>query len=244
MLKKPRLPEPLVWLTGLILAGILAFPLALAESGLTVGSLLLAPRLAPPAAQLPVSEMKIPPGKAGPLLKALAWSVVQKGPPTPEAEEAAVLSPNPGLLDDLRSRVRPQVAFSSAADEFEDMIEAAALKHQISPLLIKAVIQAESKFDPTAVSHKGAMGLMQVMPATGRAEGVHNLMDPGMNLEAGVRHLKKLLHFFDDDEQLALAAYNCGQEAMKRFNNTIPPFPETRSFVNRVMRYYSQHLKS
>jgi soluble lytic murein transglycosylase-like protein len=241
MSKTPLLSEPLAWLTGLVLATALALPLALAENGLTLVNLWLSPRFAAPAARTPAKKTSL---KTTRPRQIYAWSIVREGPPTPEAEAAAVLTPEPGLLDDLRGRVRPQVAFSSAADEFEDLIETTARAHQISPLLVKAVIQAESQFNPSAVSHKGAVGLMQVMPATARAEGVTNLLDPRLNLEAGVRHLKKLLKSFNDDERLAVAAYNCGQEAMKKFNNEVPPFPETRSYVIRVMSYYSQHLES
>ena len=238
--KSTFLPEPLAWLAGLTLAGALALPLALAENSRNLASLWLPPQAISPAFRVPDKETGL--WAAGPLKVSPKPPAVGPGPP--EAEEAAILTPKPGLLDDLRGRVRPQVAFSSAADEFEDLIEATARAHQVSPLLVKAVIQAESRFDPTAVSHKGAVGLMQVLPSTARAEGVHDLLDPKMNLEAGVRHLKKLLQSFNDDEKLALAAYNCGQEAMRKFNNEVPPFPETRNYVNRVMLYYSQHLES
>ncbi|MDR2935698.1 MAG: lytic transglycosylase domain-containing protein [Candidatus Adiutrix sp.] len=244
MSKTLLIPEPLAWLTALALALALALPLALGEHGLTLAALWLPPRLAATVTRPPVSNKK-------PALKMIkprrisVWSLVREGPPTPEAAAAAVLTPKPGLLDDLRSRVRSQVTFSSAADEYEGLIETTARAHQVSPLLVKAVIQAESQFNPTAISHKGAVGLMQVMPATARAEGVTtNLMDPRINLEAGVRHLKKLLKSFNDDERLAVAAYNCGQEAMRKFNNEVPPFPETRNYVNRVMSYYSLHLES
>ncbi|MDR2725285.1 MAG: lytic transglycosylase domain-containing protein [Candidatus Adiutrix sp.] len=237
--KNTFLPEPLAWLAGLTLAGALALPLALAENSRSLASLWPPPQAISPAFRVPEKETGLWAARA---LKASPKPAVGPGPP--EAEEAAILTPKPGLLDDLRGRVRPQVAFSSAAEEFEDLIEATARAHQVSPLLVKAVIQAESRFDPTAVSHKGAVGLMQVLPSTARAEGVHNLLDPKMNLEAGVRHLKKLLQSFNDDEKLALAAYNCGQEAMRKFNNEVPPFPETRNYVNRVMLYYSQHLES
>ncbi|MDR2725187.1 MAG: lytic transglycosylase domain-containing protein [Candidatus Adiutrix sp.] len=235
------LPEPLAWLAGLTLAGALALPLALAENSRTWASLWLPPKAATPSVRIPEKKINIPTAEP---LKISVWPDVREDPPALEAEEAAFLAPTPGLLDDLRGRVRPQVAFSSAADEFEDLIETTARAHQVSPLLVKAVIQAESRFDPSAVSNKGAVGLMQVLPSTARAEGVHDLLDPKMNLEAGVRHLKKLLQSFNDDEKLALAAYNCGQEAMRKFNNEVPPFPETRNYVNRVMSYYSQHLES
>jgi soluble lytic murein transglycosylase-like protein len=240
MSQNSSLPQPLAWLAGLTLAGALALPLALAENGLTLTSLWLASRLSASAVQSADAENKTASGKIKPFYDP-AWSAIREGMAAPAA--AAILSPKPGLLDDMRNRVRPQVAFSSAAGEFEDLIETTALAHQVSPLLIKAVIQAESRFDPSAVSHKGAVSLMQVMPATGRGEGIDNLLDPKLNLEAGVRHLKKLLKFFNDDEYLALAAYNCGQEAMKKFNNK-PPFTETRDYVRRVMSYYSLHLES
>ena len=233
MSKKTFLPEPLVWLVGLVLAGALALPLALVENGLSLGSLWLPFRSGALTARLLQAEHTSP---QPPTLKSEF--------PLSAVAEAVALTPKPGLLDDLRQRVRPQLTFSSYADKYEDLIKTTAREHQVSPLLIKAVIQAESKFDPSAVSHKGAVGLMQVMPFTARDHGIDNLLDPKMNLEAGVRHLKKLLEAFDDDEILALAAYNCGTEAMKRFNNEIPPFPETRSYVKRVMSYYSQHLES
>ena len=241
MSKNHFIPDPLAWLAGLALALALALPLALAENSLTLTSLWLARKSQASAVQPPSAENnKTASGRIEPFHDP-AWSVIREGKSAPAA--AALLSPKPGLLDDLRNRVRPQVAFSSAAGEFEDLIETTARAHQVSPLLVKSVIQAESRFDPSAVSHKGAVGLMQVMPSTGRGEGIHNLLDPRLNLEAGVRHLKKLLKFFNDDEYLALAAYNCGQEAMKKFNNK-PPFSETHDYVKRVMSYYSQHLES
>ena len=254
-------PEPLAWLAGLALAGTLSLPLVLAENGL-----LMAPERpvrwliiseAQPALtsfnliqpQLPGTEtgtLSLPSAveEAGALPSPPAWPSVWTDHPNPDQIAMAALAPTPELLDDLSGRVQPQAIFSPAAQDYEDIIETTAQKHQVSPLLIKAVIQAESRFNPSAVSHKGAVGLMQVLPSTARAHGVHNLLDPQLNLEAGTRHLKTLLEAYNDDEILALAAYNCGAEAMKRFNNKIPPFPETRNYVNRVMAHYSQHLEN
>jgi len=242
-MSKNFFPEPLAWLIGLVFAGILALPLALAENGLTFISLWLAKNSRASAVRPLAAENKIAFRTTAPLQDPAWSSIIREGRSTSAGEVVALLSPTPRLLDDLRRRVRPQLAFSSAAGEFEDLIESTARAHHVSPLLVKSVIQAESRFNPSAVSHKGAVGLMQVMPATGRGEGVDNLLDPKLNLEAGVRHLKKLLKSFNDDEYLAIAAYNCGQEAMKKFNN-LPPFQETRDYVNRVMSYYSQHLES
>ncbi|MDR3038533.1 MAG: lytic transglycosylase domain-containing protein [Candidatus Adiutrix sp.] len=231
MSKRPPsfLPEPLAWLAGLAGAVALALPLALAENRMSwvdflepaQGGLIFLPWAAPP-----------PPGP----------TPARPAPAATEAEELALLRPEISLLNDLKARAKPQATWGAAAAEYEELIAATARRHRVSPHLIKAVIQAESNFNPTAVSHRGAVGLMQVTPATAQALGVKNLRDPQMNIEAGVMYLKMLLRLFNDDEQLAVAAYNCGPEAMQRFNNNIPPFPETRNYVDRVMRYYSQHL--
>jgi len=152
----------------------------------------------------------------------------------------ARLTPDHELLDELNDAPRTRPLWSSAAN-YEDMIEQTALQYQVSPILVKAVIQAESSFNAQAVSQRGAVGLMQVMPATGRSVGVNNLRDPQSNITAGVKYLKKLLILFNDDERLAVAAYNCGPEAMKRWDNQ-PPYKETIDFVDRVMAYYNYHL--
>lgn len=151
------------------------------------------------------------------------------------------LGPNPELFDILNvaSHVRP--VWNAAVPNYEDMIEKAARQYQVSPILVKAVIQAESNFNPQAISHRGAVGLMQVMPATGRSVGIGNLSDPQSNITAGVKYLKELLILFNDDERLAVAAYNCGPEAMRRWDNQ-PPYKETIDFVDRVMAYYNYHL--
>jgi len=160
------------------------------------------------------------------------------------SNEIVFLNPDQQLLKDLSDRRRARLAFSSAAVTYEDIIEDTARQHRVSPILVKAVIQAESSFNPGAVSHKGAIGLMQVMPTTARMMGVQDPSDPRKNIVAGVKYLKILLELFNDDERLAIAAYNCGPEALKRFNNQIPPYRETRAFVDKVMSYYNQHLDS
>jgi soluble lytic murein transglycosylase-like protein len=123
------------------------------------------------------------------------------------------------------------------------MIENTARLHQVSPVLVKAVIQAESNFNPNAVSQNGAVGLMQLMPNTARSMGITDLTDPQDNITAGVKYLRQLLTQFNDDERLAIAAYNCGPEVMKRFGGRLPPFKETRAFVDKVMLYYNFHLE-
>ncbi len=113
----------------------------------------------------------------------------------------------------------------------------AAVKHDVDADLIRAVILIESRFRHGAVSPRGAAGLMQLAPATARAFGANNVYDPKENILAGSRYLKHLLKMFHNNTELALAAYNAGPEAVKRFKG-IPPYPETRDYVKRVLNIY------
>lgn len=122
---------------------------------------------------------------------------------------------------------------------YEKLIEELSLRYGLDPSLVKAVVEVESNFDPLAVSPKGAMGLMQLMPSTARLLGVSNPFDPKENLEAGIRYLKNLLERFNYELHLALAAYNAGPELVSTLGN-IPPFAETRQYVRRVLERYQQ----
>ncbi|HXG02397.1 MAG TPA: lytic transglycosylase domain-containing protein [Candidatus Binatia bacterium] len=121
---------------------------------------------------------------------------------------------------------------------YRDEILAAARRYGVPESLIAAVIRAESAFNPRAVSPKGARGLMQLMPTTASALGVRDVFDPAENIDGGVRHLRALLERFSSDLALALAAYNAGEQAVLAYGG-IPPYPETRDYVARVLRYFS-----
>lgn len=120
------------------------------------------------------------------------------------------------------------------ARPFDDIIEAQASNMRVRTDLVRAVIQVESAFNPRAVSNKGAMGLMQLMPATARQFGVRNAFDPGENVRGGVAYLRQLLDRYNGDERLALAAYNAGPGAVDRYGQTVPPYAETRDYVSRI----------
>ena len=121
----------------------------------------------------------------------------------------------------------------------ESVIQPAAAKYGLDPNLVAAVIWAESSGDPNAVSKKGARGLMQLMPATARALGVGNVLDPAQNVDGGSHYLRQMLDEHDGDLSLALAAYNAGPDAVRQYGG-VPPYPETRDYVGRVMRVYER----
>ena len=119
---------------------------------------------------------------------------------------------------------------------FAGKIAAVADRYQVPEALVHAVISIESAYDPNAVSRAGAVGLMQLMPATARRYGVANRRDPTANLTGGIRYLRDLLQRFDNNLELALAGYNAGEGAVEKFGNRIPPFDETRDYVRKVLK--------
>ena len=121
--------------------------------------------------------------------------------------------------------------------EIDSAIDQAAARHNVDPNLVRAVIKVESNFNPNAVSRKGAMGLMQLMPQTARQLRVSNPFDPEQNVDAGVRHLKQLMENYGGDVKLTLAAYNAGQGAVAR-SAGVPRFAETRNYVKRITQLY------
>ena len=112
--------------------------------------------------------------------------------------------------------------------------------YQVPEALVHAVIATESAYDPNAVSRAGAVGLMQLMPATAKRYGVTNRRDPTANLTGGTRYLRDLLLRFDSNLELALAGYNAGENAVEKYGNRILPFPETQNYVRKVLKLYSQ----
>lgn len=122
--------------------------------------------------------------------------------------------------------------------DFAGLIQSAADRYRLDPALLHAVIRAESSYNPNAVSDKGAVGLMQLMPATATRYGVRDRLDPVENIEGGARYLSDLLDMFESDVKLAVAAYNAGENSVKRHGYQVPPIQETRDYVVRVLDYY------
>jgi soluble lytic murein transglycosylase-like protein len=130
-------------------------------------------------------------------------------------------------------RVGPTAAARSN-HPFEPLIQQHASRQGVRPDLVRAVIQVESAFNPRAVSPKGAMGLMQLMPATARELGVADPFNPAENIRGGVMYLRQLLDRYNHDEQLALAAYNAGPTAVDKYGSKIPPYKETQNYVQKI----------
>jgi soluble lytic murein transglycosylase-like protein len=124
--------------------------------------------------------------------------------------------------------------------QFDPLIDAAANKYSLDPALLHAVIRAESAYNPAAVSPKGAVGLMQLMPETAARFGVRDRYNPRENIEAGARYLSELINMFQSDVRLAVAAYNAGENNVIKYGNKIPPFQETQAYVARVLGYYNR----
>jgi len=129
--------------------------------------------------------------------------------------------------------------FTTGDASIDSYIVESSRKYRIDPLLIYAQMHQESSFKLKALSHKGASGLMQLMPATARRLGVTKIYDPKQNIDGGVKYMRMLLDMFGGDVRLALAGYNAGEGAVMKYGNNIPPYNETREYVRRITGRYS-----
>ncbi|MBN1626356.1 MAG: lytic transglycosylase domain-containing protein [Deltaproteobacteria bacterium] len=157
-----------------------------------------------------------------------------------EQHLAIVKGPRPYKTDITETDIsKPYLNYSIKKREslFAPIITQAADKNNVDPALIKAIIMAESAYDPTAISKKGAIGLMQLMPHTAASLSPEDMCDPVHNINAGVRYLKTLLNKFDGDLELTLAAYNAGISKVRKYNG-VPPYETTRYYVKTVFEYY------
>ena len=139
-----------------------------------------------------------------------------------------------------RRVVKRRDGLGSRRSRYASLIESVARQFKLDEELLHAVVRAESAYNPKAVSSAGAIGLMQLMPATAERYGVNDIWNPTQNLRGGARYLRDLLEQFDDDLMLALAAYNAGEGAVMRYGNRIPPYPETRNYVFKVIEFLQQ----
>jgi soluble lytic murein transglycosylase-like protein len=133
-----------------------------------------------------------------------------------------------------------QMPGSQTAGWINDLVEQAALRHSVDPNLVRAIVQVESNFNPHAVSRKGAIGLMQLMPRTAKSLNVSNPYDPAQNVDAGVRHFRELLDSYNGNLELSLAAYNAGVSAVHK-SGGVPNYSETRNYVKRITGIYGSN---
>jgi soluble lytic murein transglycosylase-like protein len=194
----------------------------------------------------------------GAALRACVWAALAAAPFSAYAQIYAGTSPQSGalILSSFASNdtsvllipARPEVATAVApvssrppgarkvvSAELQRIVDSAASRSAISAQLIHAVIETESQYEPKAVSTRGAIGLMQLLPSTAKRFGAQDPFDPGQNVSAGAAYLKWLMGYFGDDLELVLAGYNAGEQAVVRAGRKIPPYAETQAYVKKVM---------
>ena len=150
-------------------------------------------------------------------------------------------TPAPGALVHLTSQpINPSLGgFTTGNSEVDDFIVESGKRNSVDPLLLYSIMHQESSFKARALSHKGARGLMQLMPFTASRFGVKNIWDPKQNIEGGARYMRFLLDLFAGDVRLALAGYNAGEGAVMKYGYQVPPYNETQEYVRRIGRRYS-----
>jgi hypothetical protein len=160
--------------------------------------------------------------------------------------ESARVKSTPSLPEELPAPApggtSPCIRVKKEEGLFHPIILEAADRYEVDLALIKAIIMVESRYNPNAISRRGAKGLMQLMPKTAQALGVGDSFNPEHNINAGVRYFKKLLDQFDGDVKLALAAYNAGSRKVRKYNG-VPPFKATRYFIKKVFKYHQYYKK-
>jgi len=183
---------------------------------------------------VPVAPLYFP---APPAIEAAPISVAYRAGvgANPAAAAAAPISGR-GLRNSVTQRLNGQTTGNARIDE---IIVAAATRHGVEPLLLYSVMHQESAFNSQAVSPKGARGLMQLMPATAARFGVKNIFDPEQNIHGAAQYLRFLLDIFDGDVSLALAGYNAGEGAVKKYGYAVPPYRETINYVRKIKRRYT-----
>jgi soluble lytic murein transglycosylase-like protein len=158
------------------------------------------------------------------------WKIDEKG-------RKVFYNDPPKIKSNLSQAGEVLLGYSSKFEEYQELIRTISQRHGVDPELVKAVIQVESNYNDRAVSHKGACGLMQLMPATAARYGVQSIFEPAQNIDGGVRYLRDLLQLFNSDVRLSVAAYNAGENRVQRIND-IPDFLETQNYVRKVMALY------
>jgi soluble lytic murein transglycosylase-like protein len=152
--------------------------------------------------------------------------------------------PSAKLIDESKKKLissgriqAPSKAASKRRSEYAGLIDAAARRYRLAPELLHAVIRTESAYNAGAVSSAGAIGLMQLMPGTAARYNVGDIWDPAQNVRGGAAYLSDLLEMFGQDLRLALAGYNAGENAVVKYGNEIPPYPETQQYVRKVLQF-------
>jgi soluble lytic murein transglycosylase-like protein len=164
----------------------------------------------------------------------------------PKVKGRIVSSPQLHRIE-IDERIPPEqavVRWNRSGRDYDPHVREAARRYDLPPALIKAVMAAESAFNPRAVSRRGAMGLMQLMPQTARVLMVADVFDPWQNIDGGARYLRELSSLYDGDLYRTLAAYNAGPEAVRRAGGKVPDIFETRDYIRRVLALYQAYIGS
>jgi len=164
---------------------------------------------------------------------------IEKAQKIEKIEEISPLDEEIKLLEKEAINLKSKIDLKAQSEQIEEIVQTFADKYDIDSNFIKAIIKQESGFNPKATSKKGAMGLMQLMPETAKSLGVINAYNPWENVEGGVKYLKDLMDKYDNNRELALAAYNAGPNAVKKYGG-IPPYKETQNYVNNIMSTYNK----